>query len=118
MKLRITRSTKNKVVTLEIATVEFTTKEHQMLDQIGEPVIDFNKLYGNNVIKFSKKIRSNFKVRVKFDANLESDTDTTADYIEAFIEDLKDMLSEAMEQVADQYSDFLIPAKQLINIEY
>lgn len=118
MKLKVSRSTKNKVVTLELSTSCFTDIENAMLDQLGEPVITFDKVYGNNAVKFSKKIRSNFRVRVKFDANLESDTDVTADYIDEFLDELQDKLSDAMSKVSDEYNTSLVPKEEFICIKY
>lgn len=118
MKLKVSRTTKNKVVTLELSTSCFTDLENEMLDQLGEPIIEFDKVYGNNVVKFSKKIRSNFRVKIKFDANLEEDTDITADYIEQFLDELEDKLSDAMYKVSDEYNISLIPKEEYICIKY
>lgn len=118
MKLKVSRSTRNKIVTLELSTSCFTDLENQMLDQLGEPIIEFDKAYGNNNVKFSKKIRSNFRVKVKFDANLDSDTDITADYIDAFLDELGEKLSEAMSKVSDEYNISLIPSEEYICIKY
>ena len=100
MKLQVTKSTKNKVVTLELETIAFT------------------KMYGNNSIRFAKKIRSNFRVKVKFDANLDSNTDTTADHIEAFLDDIKEAIESAMEKLSDEYNRELIPTTQVFEIKY
>lgn len=118
MKLKVSRTTKNKVVTLELSTSCFTDLENEMLDQLGEPIIAFDKVYGNNVIKFSKKIRSNFRAKVKFDANLEADTDITADYIEQFLDELQEKLSDAMSKVSDEYNTSLVPKEEYICIKY
>lgn len=118
MRLKVVRTTKNKIVTLELSTTCFTELENEMLDQLGEPVIEFNKTYGNNSVKFSKKIRSNFRVKVKFDANLENDTDITADYIEEFLSEIQDMLSDAMSKVSDEYNTSLIPKEEYLDIRY
>lgn len=118
MKLKVSRSTKNRIVTIALETTGFTDLENKMLDQLGEPVIAFNKPYGSNAINFSKKIRSNFRVKVKFDANLESDTDKTAEYIEQFLDELKEMMSDAMSKLEDEYNIELIPKSELIDIKY
>lgn len=118
MKLKVSRSTRNKVVTLELSTSCFTELENEMLDQLGEPIIEFNKSYGNNPVKFSKKIRSNFRAKVRFDANLDSDTDITADYIDEFLDELQDKLSDAMSKVSDEYNTSLIPKEEYICIKY
>lgn len=118
MKLKVRRSTKNKVVTLELETIDFTEKENDMLNQLGEPIIEIDKSYGNNSIKFAKKIRTGFKVKIKFDANLESDTDITANYIENFLELIQEELAKKMEVLADEYNEELIPKEQTFEIEY
>lgn len=118
MRLKLTKTTRNKVVTLELETLDFTQAENEMLDQLGEPIIKFDKSYGNHVVKFSKKIRSNFRVRIKFDGNLDSTTDVTANYIESFEEELKTKLSDAMSNLLNDYNEELAPAQELIDIKY
>lgn len=118
MKLRVRRATKNKVVTLELETIDFTEKENSMLDQLGEPIIDVDQTYGNNAVKFSKKIRTGFKVKIRFDANLENNTEMTAQYIEQFIEYIQEELAVAMSKLSDEYNDELVPKDQTFEINY
>lgn len=118
MKLKIRRSTKNKVVSIELETIDFTEKEHSMLDQLGEPIIEFDKTFGNNVVKFSKKIRTGFKVKLKFDASLEENTDKTADYIESFVDQIQETLSLSMGLLEEDYNEELIPKEQTFEIKY
>lgn len=118
MKLRVRRATKNKVVTLELETMDFTERENSMLDQLGEPVIDIDQSYGNNPVKFSKKIRTGFKVKVKFDANLENNTEKTAEYIEQFLEFIQEKLANVMSNLSDEYNDELVPKDQTFEIVY
>lgn len=118
MKLQVTKTTKNKIVTLELETIAFTQIELNMLEQLGEPVITFDKMYGNNSVKFSKKIRSNFRLKVKFDANLDSNTDITSDHIENFLDDIKEAIESAMEKLSDEYNRELVPSKEILDIKY
>lgn len=118
MKLKVRRSTKNKMVTIELETIEFSNRENSMLNELGEPIIEVDKAYGNNPIKFSKKIRSNFKVKVKFDASLENDIEKTAEYIESFLEFIQDLLSKEMEKLSDDYNEELVPKEQVFEISY
>lgn len=118
MKLKLTKTTRNKVVTLELETQCFTQTENEMLDQLGEPKIEFDKSYGNHIVKFSKKIRSNFKVRVKFDGNLDSTTDITAGYVESFLEELQTKLADEMSNLLNEYNVELAPAEKVIEIKY
>ena len=67
MRLKVTRTTKNKVITLELATMCFTELENEMLEQLGEPIISIDKNYGQNPVKFAKKIKSNSFIFVKED---------------------------------------------------
>ena len=118
MKLAITKSTKNRVISLELETVEFSATENDMLDQMGEPEIVFEQDYGNTSVKFNKKIRSNFKVRVKFDVNLESDPMKTAEYIDEFQDDIVNALQDALTKVKDSYLTDFKPIKKTIEIKY
>lgn len=118
MKLKVVRTIKNKIIRLDINTQCFTETESEMLEQLGEPIINFEKSYGNNVIKFSKKIKSNFKVTVKFDASLEDDMDKTAEYVMDFVDDLEEMLSEAMAELNDEYILDVIPKEDIREIKY
>lgn len=118
MRLKVTRTTKNKVITLELSTMCFTDLENEMLEQLGEPVIEIDRNYGNNPIKFSKKIKSNFKVKVKFDSNLDATTDITANLVEEFLEDIQTKLEDAMAKLVDDYNEDLVPQEQIIDIKY
>ena len=118
MNLITKKTTRNKIVTIELTTNDFSSIENKMLDELGEPVITFDKNYGSNSVKFSKKIRSGFKVKVKFDASLEADTDKTAEYINLFLEELKDKLSEAMYEVESQYNEDLKSSEEITKIRY
>lgn len=118
MRLKVARSTKNKVITLELTTMCFSDLENEMLEQLGEPVIEMDRNYGNNPIKFSKKIKSNFKVKVKFDANLDSNTDITAGYVDEFLDELQGKLEDAMSKLEDDYNEDLVPQEQIIDIVY
>lgn len=116
MNLHVTKATKNRVVTILLETTDFSEVENNMLDQLGEPIIAFEKTYGNNIVKFEKKMRTNFNVRVKFDATLETSTDQTAEYIDKFLEDIQELLTNKMEDLIDQYNDAFKPADYKINI--
>lgn len=118
MDLKVKKVTKNKVVAIELSTFNFTQLENKMLDELGEPFIEFNKSYGSNAINFKKRIRTGFKVKVKFDASLETDTDKTAEYISDFLEELKDKLSDAMFEVEGQYNDDLKTCEEVTHIKY
>lgn len=118
MKLKVIKSTKNKIITVELETIDFSESEMQMLDQLGEPIIDMEKNYGGNTVKFSKRIRTGFKVKVRFDATLEQDTYITTGYIEKFLEAVQDQIELKMGQLLDQYNIELIPSETILDIKY
>ena len=107
MYLTTKKETRNKIVTITLTTEQFTDKENAMLDQLGEPVITINKSYGANGINFSKKIRTGFKVKVKFDISLDKDSDKTAEYVDSFLEELKEQLSNKMYELESSYNEEL-----------
>lgn len=118
MQLKINKSTRNKIATVELSLVEITFEEEKMLEQYGEPVIAINKSYGANPVNFDKKLRKGFKVRTKFDYNLDSDMSKTNDYIESFIEDVRSQVTEAMIKLKDEYLDDQAPSESVIEIIY
>ena len=118
MRLKVTRTTKNKVITLELSTMCFTELENEMLEQLGEPIISIDRSYGQNPIKFAKKIKSNFKVKVKFDSNLDANTDITANLVDEFLEDIQEELENAMSKLADDYNEDLIKKEKIIDTKY
>lgn len=118
MKLRIKKSTKNKVVTIELETFFFTDQETRMIQQLGEPIIEIDKTYGSNPVKFSKRVMTGFKAKAKFDASLESDTDVTAGYIEQFLEDVQTQIEAKMYKLSDEYNDELVPSETTVDINY
>lgn len=121
MKLRITKTVKNKRVKMLLETTEFTDKENKILDQLGEPLITLEKTYGNNMVKITdRKIRSGFKPKVEFDGSLEASMEACAEYIEAFKEDIQNLLTEKMDALSDEYNDELavnVETLQISNIK-
>lgn len=118
MQLKISRYTKNKMVTIELETTDFNLHEIKMLDQLGEPKIEIDKCYGSNPIKFSKRIRSGFKVKARFDASLESDVSVTADYIENFLDDVQLQIEEKMYNLSNDFNEELVPSVENRKIDY
>lgn len=117
MNLSIKKTTRNKIVTIELETKDFSTFENQMLDQLGEPEIEFDKSYGSNPIKFKKRIRNGFKVKVRFDIGLD-DSDKTSEYIDEFLEELKEKLSDAMYELSNTYNEDLRSSVETVAIRY
>lgn len=104
MKLKVKKTISKRIITLEIETTSFTVEENKMLDILGEPIVSFKKIYGENFgVEIEKKIRTGFKVKVKFDG---SDDIIKADEAsDKFLEELPEMLGEMMAKLKDLYDE-------------
>jgi len=117
MQLQITKSIKKRVITLELDTINFTSDENTMLDELGEPVIIYEKAYHSTAIQMSRKIRSGFKQKIKFDGNVDG-IDTVSEDCDTFIEDITTILEDAMTQLNDEYSSDLGASVSVVDIKY
>ena len=104
MKLKVKKTISKRIITLEIETTSFTAEENKMLDILGEPIVNFEKIYGDNLaVSLEKKIRTGFKVKVKFDG---TDDIMAADKAsDKFLEDLPEELAKIMEKLKDLYDN-------------
>lgn len=101
MQLKINTSIRKSIITVELETVNFCAIENKMLDQFGEPVFDFEKCYfGEFAVSIHKKIRSNFKVKVRFDGTKDIDKASLA--VNQFIDEIKEALPLLMETFMDK----------------
>lgn len=116
MQLRINTSIKKSVITVELETINFCGIENKMLDQFGEPVFHLEKMYQQEYpVSIHKKIRSNFKVKVRFDGTNDIDKATLA--ANEFIDEVKESLPILMEEFMDKAEFIDIQAGQeVINV--
>lgn len=121
MKLKVLKHISKRIITLEVETTNFTAEENKMLDILGEPVIKFEKVYGENLaVSIERRVRTGFKTKVKFDG---TDDIVAADAAsDKFLEDLPEAIAKAMEKLKTIYDDIdganeNKPAK-VIPIEY
>lgn len=95
MQLRYENTVKSNVITIELETSNFTMREQQALEKFGEPIVKLEKVYrGSFPVSIEKRIRTGFKVKVKFDG-----TGKLTDAVEAaneFFEEIQEKVSEAM----------------------
>lgn len=120
MQLKFDNQIKNKVITVELETANFTAKENTALERIGEPIIKFEKMYdGGFPVQFEKKIKTGFKIRVKFDGSedLQGATLAANQFLEDIQEKLENEMSILMDKLIDHESEFK-PAKGFIDINY
>lgn len=104
MRLKYEKTIKNNVITLVLETADFDKKENQALDMFGEPEIVFEKQYpGNHNVAFAKKLRSNFRVKVKFDGS--EDIESAAEAANTFLEELEELLQTEISETIDKLSD-------------
>lgn len=101
MQLKINTSIKKSIITVELETVNFSPLENKMLDQFGEPVFNFEECYfGEFAVSIHKKIRTNFKVKVRFDGTKNIDKATIA--VNEFIDEIKLTMLDFMENFMDK----------------
>lgn len=111
MRLNHTYTVKKRKITIELSTDGFTSAETKALDMMGEPLIQFQKTYpGDITISLVKKIRSEFKVRIKIDGT--NDIELANEAGNAFLEDIKEVLRNTMEELMESYEDQIFPPKQ------
>ncbi len=117
MQLKIETTIKKSIITVELETCNFTALENKMLDQFSEPVFVLEKMYGNEfAVSINKKIRSNFKVKLKFDGT--ADMEKAALAANDFVEEIKDLVIEFMEEFMDKAEDIEIqPGTEYVDID-
>ena len=100
MQLLINTNIRRSIITIELETINFTKKENELLDQFGEYVFDFEKVYRNDfAVSIHKKVRSNFKLRIKFDGSKNEETMKKATLAaNEFIEEIQEALDEGYEE--------------------
>lgn len=113
MQLIINTDLRKSVYTVELETINFTKKENDLLDQFGEFVFNFEKVYqGDFPISIHKKIRTNFKIRIKFDGSASDEALNKATLaVNQFIEEIQ-------EKIDTEYDDWLTDKEdKLLNLE-
>ncbi len=110
MKLKYDYSVKKRKILIELETCEFTPKELKAIDMLGEPVVKIQKTYpGGFTISLAKKLKSEFKARVRIDGT--QDIEAANDAGQRFLADLKEVLERTMEELMDSYEDQIFPPK-------
>lgn len=118
MQLKYTKAIKKRVITIELETTGFTTNENKALDLFGEPDVTLEKNYsGGFPISISKKIRTGFKVKAKFDGT--ENMDAAASAANQFFDDIQEKLGIAMGTAMDQLdSSEFEPTTGTISVDY
>lgn len=101
MQLKIVTSIKNSIISVELETINFSGTENKMLDQFGEPIYHLEAIYQQEfAVSIHKKIRSNFKVKVRFDGTKDIDKASLA--VNEFIDQIKEEIPIFMDQYIDK----------------
>lgn len=104
MQLKYSKTVKNRVVLIELETTSFLPREVAALDKFGEPVVKLEKMYLDVFpVVIDRKIRSGFKIRVKFDGT--ENLATATDAANLFFEEIQELLSASMGSLIDKLND-------------
>ena len=110
MQLKYDNQVKNKVIVIHLETVNFTKKENVALEKFGEPVVKLDRLYnGLFPVSIERRIKSGFKIRVKFDGNEELGLASAS--ANEFIDEIKELLAEEMRVLMEKLSDLEVEFK-------
>lgn len=120
MQLKFNRVTRKNIITLELETTNFSRREDLALTKFGEPIVKIEKSYeGKFPVKIEKRIKTSFKVRVRFDGNEGIEEAIRAS--NTFMEELKDELEIQMRVLMDKLDDYEVEVEGtpgLIDIKY
>ena len=104
MQLKYEKTMNKEIITIELETCNFTSKENKLLDEFGEPIINFNKTYfGSFPVSIEKRIRTGFKVKVKFDGK--ENCQKAAEAANEFFEEIQEVLANSLSDLMDKASD-------------
>ena len=104
MQLKYNNSIKNRIITIELETTSFNKRETTALEKFGEPNVKLEKLYLDKFsVNVDRKIRTGFKVRIKFDGT--EDLNAAAQAATQFFEEIQEVLSEKMRDLMDQLDE-------------
>ena len=118
MQLKYNNYIRNNVIHMELETTNFTEKENRYLEKLGEPVIKFEKTYaGGHSVAFEKRIKTGFKLRIRFDGT--DDMEAAAQAANEFFFDIEDELKEAIVLLTEKAVDIGFEVKKgYIDIVY
>ena len=108
MKLKVDYSVHKRKVFIDIETVDFTPNEIKAIEALGDPKVEFKKTYtGGHIVSISRKLRSEFKIRLRLDGSTNFEAANNAG--QEFIQDIKEKLTQIMEDLVFEYEEQLFP---------
>jgi hypothetical protein len=97
---------KNKIITISLESTSFTPDELMYIDDLGDPVVSFDKIYDTNfVVKFDKRLKSGFKLIQRFDGT--ANVAEAAAAANQFLEDIETEVGKIMADLRDAHVDLL-----------
>lgn len=107
MQLKYSNTIKNRIITVELETVNFNHREKLALEKFGEPQVKLEKIYkGTFPVSVDRKIRTGFKVRIKFDGTKE--VEKAAEAATEFFEEIQEKLADHMRDLIDKLDELEI----------
>lgn len=100
MQLKYDKSIRRKVITIELETTNFSTRENLAIKKFGEPVIKLEKMYGDFSVSVERRIKTGFKVRVRFDGT--EDFEAAVSAANQFFEEIQDLIRDELESLMDK----------------
>ena len=111
MQLRYNKTIRNQIITIELETFNFTQKELTLIEQYGEPIVKFEKNYeGNFPVEIERRIKTGFKVRVKFNGT--KDIEAAGEAASQFFLDIQDALREELIELEDKDAENILEAEK------
>ena len=111
MQLKYSYGVNRGKIVVELETDAFTSREAMALNMLGEPLLEFQKTYhGDFTVAIAKKIRTEFKIKVRFDGTKDFEAANTAAM--EFLDDIQEALHRVMDNLMDRYLDQEFPPTQ------
>lgn len=109
MQLRFNKTIRKNIVIVDLEAIKLTECEIEALRRFDAPVISVEKMYPLNAdnpsfpVKFQKKLRQSFRIRVKFDGT--NDIEGACEAAESFYDDIRDIIEDTLYELTDKLED-------------
>lgn len=109
MQLKFNKTIRKNIVTVDLEAIKFTEYELEALRRFDAPVISVEKMYPLNndnasfPVKFQKKLRQSFRIRVKFDGT--NDIESACNAAESFYDDIREIIEDKLYELTDKLED-------------
>lgn len=111
MQLKYSKTVYNKVIIMDLETVNFTEPEKAAIERFGDPIVKISKNYGPGdkfPVLIERKLMSSFKIRQKFDGTADINMDAAVTAANTFYAEVIALLGTTMSGIMEQYRDLNI----------